>query len=138
MARTIILCCGLLVGVLGLGAAAFTVNVDGGKTVVPAASVLSGVSAADARIIRDFYLAMADIVLRDGKAKEPVVKTVIDLRNRHKHALSMAFENTGMVGRYAGLGERLDQYLLAAVGDVDVPLTPELRQAAATAFSAIQ
>jgi hypothetical protein len=50
----------------------------------------------------------------------------------------MAFENTGMVGRYAGLGSRLDEYLLAAVGDKDLPLTPELRQSAARAFTAIK
>lgn len=138
MVRTIVLCCGLVVGAVGLGAAAFTVNVDGGKAVVQPESVLSGVSSADARIIRDFYAAMADIVVRDGSAKEPVIKTVLDLRNRHKHALSMAFGGTAMVGKYAGLGERLDQYLLAAVGDVDVPMTPELRQSAAKAFSAIK
>lgn len=138
MARIILLCIGLVVGVVGLGAAAFTVNLDGGKVVVPAESVLAGVGASDARTIREFYAAMADIVVRDGKAQEPVIKTVFDLRNRHRYALSMAFENTGMVGKYVGLGERLDRYLLAAVGDVDLPLTPELRQSAAAAFAAIR
>jgi hypothetical protein len=43
-----------------------------------------------------------------------------------------------MVGRYAGLGQRLDEYLLLAVGDKDLPLTPELRQSAARAFAAIK
>lgn len=138
MTRTIVLIGGLLAGVAGLGAAAFTVNLDGGKVVYPAYRVLAGVNSADSAQLRQFYAAMADIVVRDGSAKEPVIKSVFDLRNRHKHALSMAFENTGIAGKYAGLGERLDKYLLDAVGDVDLPMTPELRRSAAKAFSAIQ
>lgn len=105
--------------------------------VVPSA-ILAGVSPADARQLRDFYAAMADIVVRDGSAQAPVVKTVFELRNRHRDALQMAFVNTSMVGKYPGLGDRLDAYLLAAVGKTDAALTPELRQAAAKAFSDIK
>jgi hypothetical protein len=138
MARTIAIWAGLLIGI-----GAMTVNVLHIATAVrpvvpPASGILAGVSQADAAIIRSFYEAMADIVVRDGLAKEPVSKTVFDLRNRHKYALSMAFENTGMAGRYAGLGQRLDEYLIAAIGDKDLPLTPELRQSASRAFAAIK
>lgn len=105
---------------------------------VPAAGVLEGLSRQDARSMQDFYAAMADIVVRDGKSAEPVCRSVFDLRNRHKQALALAFANTGMVGRYPGLGDRLDGYLLKAVGELDIPLTPELRAAAAAAFSAIR
>lgn len=139
MARTVALWAGLLVGVAALATATVLPSVPAVKPVVPEPSgILAGVSKADAEILRQFHAAMADIVVRDGSAKEPVAKTVFDLRSRYKHALSMAFENTGMVGRYAGLGGRLDDYLLAAVGDKDLPLTPELRQTAAKAFSAIK
>lgn len=105
--------------------------------VVPSV-ILAGVSSADARQLRDFYAAMADIVVRDGTVATPVVKTVFDLRNRHKDALQMAFVSTAMVGKYPGLGDRLDAYLLEAVGKVDATLTPELRQAASKAFAAIK
>ena len=105
--------------------------------VVPSA-ILAGVSPADAKSLRDFYAAMADIVVRDGSAAVPVVKTTFDLRNRHRDALQMAFANTSMVGKYAGLGEKLDSYLLDAIGKLDVPLTPESRRSAAKAFSDIR
>lgn len=111
--------------------------VDTRPVVVPA-SVLAGVGSADAKQLRDFYAAMADIVVRDGQAKEPVCKTTLDLRNRHKAALQMAFAMTGMVGKYPGLGERLDAYLLDAIGGTDVPLTPAIRESASKAFAAIR
>jgi hypothetical protein len=105
---------------------------------IPSSAFLEGLSRQDAQSIRDFYAAMADIVVRDGQKAEPVSRSVGDLRNRHKQALSLAFENTGMVGRYPGLGERLDAHLLKAVGELDVPLTPALRASAAAAFAAIR
>jgi hypothetical protein len=100
--------------------------------------ILAGVDASDARMIRDFYAAMADVVVRDGSAQPPVCTSTFDLRNRHRGALSMAFASTGMVGKYPGLGDRLDKYLLAAIGDTDVQLTPEIRASAAKAFAAIK
>jgi len=124
-------------GAAGVGALQNILKPVDKPLVVPSA-ILAGVSAADARMLRDFYAAMADIVVRDGTAPAPVVKTVFDLRNRHKDALQMAFVNTAMVGKYPGLGDRLDAYLLEAVGKVDATLTPELRQAASKAFAAIK
>lgn len=108
------------------------------RPVVVPSAVLAGVSSADARHLRDFYAAVADIVVRDGTAATPVIKTVFDLRNRHRDALAMAFVSTEMYGKYPGLGERLDAYLLEAVGKTDATLTPELRRAAAKAFSEIR
>jgi hypothetical protein len=105
--------------------------------IVPSA-VLAGVSSADAKLLKDFYTAMADIVVRDGLSSDPVAKTTFDLRNRHKTALQLAFANTAMVGKYPGLGDRLDTYLLDAIGKLDVPLTPEVRKSAAKAFSDIR
>lgn len=99
------------------------------------APVLSGVSSSDKATLKGFYKALADIVVRDGSAVEPVCKGVFDLRNRHKQALSMAFESTGMAGKYPGLGDRIDAYLIKTIGDLDVPLTPEIRRQAAQAFS---
>ena|GEM_PF-5647667 len=105
---------------------------------VPAAGVLAGLDSKDAGSLRDFYAAMADIVQRDGQSDAPACKSTLDLRNRHAQALAMAFAHTGMVGKYSGLGDRLDAYLLEAIGSVDVPLTPELRAKAAQAFAAIK
>ena len=130
----------LIVGGLALGAYGFAGRYIPAPAVpVPASSaILDGLSAADARAIRDFYAAMADIVVRDGKAAEPVCRTTLDLRNRHRQALQMAFAFTSMVGKYPGLGDKLDAYLLQAVGALDVPLTSENREAAARAFAAIR
>lgn len=108
------------------------------RPVVVPSEILAGVSAADARLFRDFYSAMADIVVRDGKSDVPVCKTTFDLRNRHQQALAMAFSNTPLVGKYDGLGGRLDAYLLEAIGRTDVPLTDDVRQKAAKAFSSIR
>lgn len=105
--------------------------------VVPSA-VLAGVSSSDAKQLRDFYAAMAEIIVRDGVSASPVVRTTFDLRNRHRDALQSAFANTAMVGKYPGLGERLDTYLLDAIGKLDVPLTPESRRSAAKAFAEIR
>ncbi|NBV87917.1 MAG: hypothetical protein EBR88_00105 [Betaproteobacteria bacterium] len=132
---------GIIVGGLALGLASFGRNYLPPSLPVPApapASILDGLSAADARAMRDFYAALADIVARDGKAAEPVCKTTYDLRNRHKQALQMAFGFTSIVGKYPGLGDKLDAYLLQHVGSLDVPLTPEVREAAAKAFAAIR
>jgi hypothetical protein len=137
--RNVLVAVGLLAGLLGVGGS-FLPSLKKVVVVTPDANpsgVLAGVSKADAALLREFYAAMADVVVRDGTAREPVCKTVFDLRNRHKYALSMAFTGTGIVGRHEGLGERLDQYLLAAVGGKDLPLTPDLREAAAKAFKAI-
>lgn len=106
--------------------------------VVDPSGILAGVAPGDAALIRDFYAAMADIVVRDGLQATPVCKTTFDLCNRHKQALAAAFANTGMVGKYVGLGDRLDAYLLKAIGDTDVPLTTELRASAAKAFAAVR
>lgn len=131
------LCLLVAAGAMGVGYVQAILKPADRPVVVPSA-VLAGVSAADAALLRDFYAAMADIVVRDGKAKEPVVKTTFDLRNRHKQALALAFASTALVGKYEGLGSRLDDYLLEAIGKTDAPLTDEVRQRAAKAFSAIK
>jgi hypothetical protein len=105
--------------------------------IVPSA-ILAGVTAADAKLLRDFHAAMADIVVRDGLSPDPVCKTTFGLRDRYKSALQMAFAHTGMVGKYVGLGDKLDAYLLEAIGKTDSQLTAESRQAAAKAFSSVR
>lgn len=129
----------IIVGLLvGTGAAIQLIPVSVVVPVSKPSGVLSGVSAEDRQKFRDFYEALADIVVRDGQGVAPVCKSVFDLRGRHRNALWCAFGATNMVGKYAGLGDRLDAYLLSAVGDTDVALTPELRQAAAKAFLEIR
>jgi hypothetical protein len=103
-----------------------------------AEGILAGVSRGDAANIRAFYEALADIVARDGSSSKPLVSTTLQLRQRHEHALRMAFAHTGIVGKYPQLGEKLDAYLLEAIGSTDVPLTPDLRDKAARAFLAVK
>lgn len=138
--RNIVIVAGLaLAAVAGISSTIgrLTFPVVNVPVVVPS-TILAGVSAADAKLLREFHEAMADIVVRDGKANEPVVKTLFALRDRYKFALQMAFANTGMAGKYPGLGDKLDSYLLEAVGKTDAELTPASRAAAAKAFAAIR
>lgn len=138
MIRTAVIAACALVALVAGGAHYVKAILHPVAVVVVPSEILAGVSSADAKQLRDFYAAMADIVVRDGKAKAPACKTTLDLRNRHQQALAMAFANTAMVGKYAGLGDRLDAYLLDAIGKTDVPLTDDVRQAAAKAFIAIR
>lgn len=138
MVRIAVIVLGVLVAMVAGGGHYVQSLLKPTPAVVVPSEILAGVSSADAKQLRDFYAALADVVVRDGLSPSPVVKTVFDLRNRHKDALQMAFANTGMVGKYAGLGDRLDAYLLAAVGKTDAALTGDIRRAAAKAFSEIK
>lgn len=135
MARIAVIVVALLVGAGGLTSQFVRLPVP---SPYQPDGILAGVSSADAKQIRDFYAAMADIVVRDGLSSDPVVKTTFELRHKHAQALAVAFASTGLAGKYAGLGDRIDQYLLKAIGDTDQPLTPELRQKSAQAFAAIK
>lgn len=135
--RMIVIVVGLAAGIWGAVGSLRTPGPAPAPVVHPS-SILEGVSGSDAALLKDFYAAMADIVVRDGKAPAPLCRTVFDLRNRHKQALQIAFVATAIVNKYEGLGERLDAYLLKAVGETDLPLTPELRQSAAKAFVSIK
>lgn len=137
MVRAAVIALAVLVGVGG-AAAKYVRPPSPAPSPVQPSGILSGVSAADAQELRSFYAAMADIVVRDGLRADPVAKTTFELRNKHTQALAAAFANTGMVGRYQGLGDRIDQYLLRAIGDTDQPLTTDLRQKSADAFAAIK
>ena len=141
--RTAVMVVGLLVAACaGLGGAAVSllrpVVVGPVAPVVVPSAILAGVSPSDAKLLRDFHAAMADIVVRDGQSPDPVVKKIFDLRNRYRFALQMAFANTGMVGKYPELGGKLDAYLLEAVGKTDAELTPAVRASAAKAFAEIR
>jgi hypothetical protein len=138
MIRTAVIAACALVALVAGGAHYVKAILHPVAVVVVPGEILAGVSSADAKQLRDFYAAMADIVVRDGKAKAPVCRTTLDLRSRHQQALSLAFANTAMVGKYAGLGERLDEYLLVSIGRLDIPLTADVRKAAAKAFSDIK
>lgn len=137
MARIAVIVVALVVGAGGLASQYVRLPLPAPSPVHPE-GVLAGVSSKDAAELRAFYAAMADIVVRDGLRTDPVVRTVFELRHKHTQALAAAFAHTGMVGRYEGLGDRIDQYLLRAIGDTDQQLTPELRQKIAAAFAAIK
>lgn len=137
-ARIAVIAGGLIVGIASSLSGLVTPLAFPKPPVVDPTSILSGVSAADAKSLREFYAALADIVVRDGLAPEPACRTTFELRGRHRQALQLAFGATSIVGKYAGLGERLDAYLLESVGRVDAPLTADLRRSAAAAFAAIK
>jgi len=96
--------------------------------------ILARLEPADAGRIASLYAAMSDVIRRDGQAADPVVTTTADLCKRHKDALSMAWRGTDLEGKYAGLGQQLDEYLLREVGDTNVPLDPPVRARAVRAF----
>lgn len=125
--------------VVAIGAGAVAAVLPAVPTPSPhAAVVLVGVSSADAKQIQAFYSALGDIVVRDGSQAQPLIPSVFALRELHRKALVLAFVNTQMVGKYPSLGQALDDYLLSAVGDTDIPLTPDLRGLASQKLKAIR
>lgn len=135
-ARTAIVAAGLAVGLLGL--ASKVTKPSPVPAPVQPATVLVGVSQEDAALYRRFFDAVAEMVERDGRSTEPVLKTTFDLRNRYRQALKLAFEGTPLAGKYPGLGARLDEYELRALGAADNPLTLEERKKCADALRAIR
>lgn len=134
--RTAAIAAGLTIGLLGLGQRILRRAPE--PAPVQPAQVLVGVSVEDAAELRKFFAAVAEVVVRDGKSQEPVLKTTFDVRNRYRQALKLAFENTAIVGKYPGLGARLDEYELRTIGSVDNPLTTEERAKVAGALLAIR
>lgn len=140
IARIAVVASCLVIGAVSL-AAHFVSTAVSGPAPAPAPApegILASLERNDRKALLDFYSALADIVVRDGQAENPVCKTKFDLRERHRQALALAFANTAIVGKYPGLGERLDAYLLAAIGDTDAQLTPDLRGVAARSFLSIK
>lgn len=135
--RTAAVAVGLTLGVLGLGQRLLKPRAPVPAPVQPA-YILTDVSAADAAEYRKFFAAVAEQVERDGRSQDPVCRTTFDLRNRYRHALKLAFENTPLAGKYPGLGAKLDAYMLQAIGGVDNPLTTDERAKTAAALRAIR
>lgn len=78
--------------------------------VSPVAALVTGDKAeADRVSLSEFYLALADVIERDGKASVKLVASTGALREISKRAGLLMFQSTGIDNRYAALAGAIDQ-----------------------------
>jgi hypothetical protein len=88
----------------------------------------------DGRRLASFYAGLADVIARDqGK----IVATTAHLRELHRRAGLLMFQQTGIAGKYPGLAEAINKVLADRVGLENVPLDAAKQKAAVEAFRAI-
>tara|TARA_R110000824_G_scaffold396952_2_gene599166 strand:- start:2245 stop:2712 length:468 start_codon:yes stop_codon:yes gene_type:complete len=85
----------------------------------------------DAARLSALYLALSDILSRD----DSIVKTTGQIREAHSRSGRLLFQKTSMRGKYVGLSEAVDEFLIQSLGSDDVILTLDIRSAAVSAFT---
>jgi hypothetical protein len=101
--------------------------------VTPVSEKLAG-HAEDGDRLAAFYLAMTDVLRRD---QGRVVENTAQLRELHRRAGLLMFQQTALVGKYPGLAESIDKILADHIGLDNVPLDAAKQKAAVDAFQAI-
>jgi hypothetical protein len=101
--------------------------------VAPVAAILKE-SPEDGRRLAAFYLALSDVIARD---EGRLIQTTAHLRELNRRAGLLAFQQTGIDGKHAGLAEAIDKALADQVGLANVPLDADKRKRALAAFSAL-
>lgn len=103
------------------------------EAVAPVATLLRG-RTEDGSKLAAFYSAVADVIARDhGK----LLQTTAELRELHRRAGLLMFQQTGIEGKYPGLAEAIDKVLADQIGLENVSLDDKRRTAAVDAFRAI-
>jgi len=95
--------------------------------------LVSKVEQVEDKELVGFYLAFADLVSRDSE----VIQTTGQIRTAHSRAGRLAFQKTGIQGKYPGLAEAIDEALMKSIGKKNQNLTDELRAKAVETFKAI-
>ena len=84
----------------------------------------------DAIALSELYAAIADVIERDGS----VIKTLGQIREANSRSGKLLFQKTGIQGKYDGLPEAVDSFLVSKLGVEDVLLSPDLRKNAVESF----
>lgn len=98
-------------------------------------SVVKNMDKIDAYRLRDLYLDMATLIKLDGE--EIVIKTTEEIKQAN--SLSGLMLKLDLKTKYAdlNLAQLSKDVVVAAIGDDDIPLTPELRLKAVDSFYAL-
>lgn len=81
----------------------------------PLKPILPKMMPSDRKYLANFYEAMAFVLLQDGERDQPIIGTTEQFVALHAGSLRLAIEKA-KVGKYAGLGEAIDQTFLSAMG----------------------
>ena len=88
----------------------------------------------DGRRLSALYMAMADVIARD---QDGIIQTTAQLRELHRRAGLLAFQRTGIAGKYPGLAEAIDKVLADHIGLEVTPMDAARRTKAVDAFRAL-
>ena len=88
---------------------------------------------AEARRLRDLYLDMSQLIKLDGE--DQVIANTEEIRQANSIAGLML--KLDIKGKYPDLPKELKEVVVAAVGDDQITLSPELRTKAASGFDAL-
>lgn len=91
---------------------------------------------ADRAYYSSFYHALEQVVDRDGLRTQPVIDTTEKFARFQAGSLDLAIDQKN-VGKYEGLGRRIDNVFKAALGDDVQAITPEVREKLKAACAAI-
>jgi hypothetical protein len=101
--------------------------------VTPVAAILKS-HFDDGAKLAEFYSALADVIQRD---QGRVVQTTKELRELHRRAGLLAFQRTGIEGKYPGLSEAIEKVLADQIGLDNVALDPAKQEASQKTFKAL-
>ncbi len=105
------------------------------RTVEPIRATLA--KAPERKRLGLFYAAFADVVARDGQAADKAtLTTVADLVALNERAGKLAFQQTGVQGKYPGLAKQIDDALRVGWGD-NAPLDAAKRARAVECLRAV-
>jgi hypothetical protein len=88
----------------------------------------------DGEKLAGFYSAMADVIERD---QGRVIQTTKELRELHRRAGLLAFQRSGIEGKYPGLAEAIDKVLADQIGLDNVSLDAAKQEASKKTFKAL-
>lgn len=81
----------------------------------PLRPILPKMLPGDRKYLANFYEACAFVLMKDGDRDQPIIGTTDQFVTFHAGSLRLAIEKA-KVGKYAGLGEALDQVFVQANG----------------------
>lgn len=111
---------------LALAAFAFMPRKEVTKATGPVADFMVKVDAADRAEVKRFYGSLKGVTLRDaGK----LIPNTIAWRAMYKNSLGVAFDQTPIKGKYAGLDAVIDAEIFKGVGLKPVALTASTEDA---------
>jgi nitrogen fixation-related uncharacterized protein len=103
------------------------------SAVLPITAILKG-HAEDGAKLAGFYAALADVVDRD---QGRVLKTTHELRELHRRAGLLAFQKSGIEGKYPDLSKAIEKILADEIGLDNVALDAVKQEASQKTFKAL-